>query len=442
MKRNLLGEWLLIVAICFLVGGCQRLPDELLAEAEKGTLKVKTRSADDEEMAYPLTLYVFSSDGECVKTQKVEEDDDDVQLQLAEGKYRVVAVSACKEGYVASTIGDWEDVIELSGEDGAEIPLVMGNADVTVNADTKGKLDVMLSNVVTAVDVSLSNIPSDVTEVMVTMSSFYAAVNLKGEYESADYTLQLPCSLDAEGRWNTDTHYLFPGSGKETVISIRMKMGNGEEVTYGYTWKESPEANQPYHLLGDYSGGFALNGSFVMKAWNEVKNVEFEFGSDASSKEEEDAEGEGNSDVDLSEVPEIGKIWNGCIVADVIETDESGIDVLLMSLEEWEIVISQIENVTSGYVVNEISDWRLPTYEEAVTLQKRFSGDSLWELNATIAKFDSDMNGLSNGDDERYLCDKNGVINSFQFIAGSVIRKAGVVRSYYIRLVKTYRIES
>ena len=45
MKLNVFGKWLQVVAICFLVGSCQQFPVELLTETEKGTLKVKTRSA-------------------------------------------------------------------------------------------------------------------------------------------------------------------------------------------------------------------------------------------------------------------------------------------------------------------------------------------------------------------------------------------------------------
>ena len=73
MKLNVFGKWLQLVAICFLVGSCQQLPVELLAETEKGILKVRTRSADDEKAVYPLTLYVFSSDGDCIDTQLVED---------------------------------------------------------------------------------------------------------------------------------------------------------------------------------------------------------------------------------------------------------------------------------------------------------------------------------------------------------------------------------
>ena len=61
MKLNLLDKWLLVVAICFLAVSCQQLSDELQAVQEKGTLRVKTRSAVNETIIYPINLYAFSS---------------------------------------------------------------------------------------------------------------------------------------------------------------------------------------------------------------------------------------------------------------------------------------------------------------------------------------------------------------------------------------------
>lgn len=436
MSVKLFDKWLQVVVICLLMGSCQQLTDELGETENQGTLDVKARSIDNQEVFYPLTLYVFSSDGDCVKTQVVKDKDDDVQLLLSEGNYRVVAVSACQDDYKAASVDDWEDVISLSGSGGAGIPLVMGKVDVKVGSNTKGKLDIELANSVTAIDVALSGIPSDVEEVVVTMSPFYSSVNLKGESVEADYSLRLPCTLDEENRWVTETRYLFPGSGKETVLSIWMKKKNGEELTYGYTWKVSPKANQPYHLSGNYSQGLAWQGPSEWPEWEEAEDVKFDFG-EASSPDDNDGKEE-EPEVDLSALPEIGSIWNGSIVADIAEADESGVDILLMSLDEWDALSSEVEDVISGYSVNDISDWRLPTYEEAKHLQSCFSGDNRISLNERIAEYDDSLYGIDG--EERYLCDKSGVHYSFIFAGGRVISKAGTKKVYYLRLVKTYRL--
>ena len=441
MKRNLLYKWLLVVAICVFAVSCQQLADDMLLAQEKGTLKVKTRSAVNEAIIYPILLYAFSEDGDCVVSQTVEDEAEPVQLSLPAGKYRVVAIAGTSEDYEIPSKPNLENEIKLLGDKGAETPLMLGKADVTIGADKESKLELSLSYSVASIDVALSQVPLEVESIQVTLSSFYSSMNMNGEYVDAGYSLTLDCSLETENRWSSQTRYVFPGNGSQVTLSIAMKLKNGEELTYGYVWKDVPLSNQPYRLQGEYTDGYSLNGTFTVLGWNEAKEVEFTFGNVPPSDGEEDTEDEGNSDVDLSGLPEIGSIWNGTIVADVIETDESGADILLLSLDEWDATISQVEDVVFDYTINGISDWRLPTHEEAAILRVKFSGDARVELNERIAEYDSELYGLANGDKERYLCLKDGKLYSFQFIAGTGTTVAGEKRSYYVRLVKSYHID-
>ena len=434
MKISLYYKWLLVVAICSLCANCQQLAEDEWSDKTTGSLDIEARSAEKGGIIYPLNLYVFSSEGKCKLTQVVESEDDDVKLDLPEGNYRIVAVANISADYVVSKISDWDDVIQLSGDAGATSPLMMGRADVTVGADTNSRLEIALSYSVTAIDVSLSNVPSDIAEITVTLSPFYSSINMKGEYTASGAMLKMPCTLDVN-QWRTKTHYLFPGSGQETVLSIWMKRKNGQEVTYGYTWKDHPKANQPYHLLGDYSDGLTLNGTFVVTGWNEAEDVSFEFGANVKPEENK----KDDSEFDLSSLPEVGTIWNGSIVADVGEADENGVDILLLSLDEWAIYTSQIEELISGYSVNGISGWRIPTYDEAKYLQNSYSGENRFSLNERIAAYDDDCVGLDG--EERYLCNKSGVYYTFVFAGGRVISKAGDKTVYYARLVKTYHVD-
>lgn len=434
MKLKFFARCLLAVIICLFAESCQQLLDDEMNTENEGILNVKTRSAVDEELAYPLTLYAFSNDGHCALSQTVEDEKESIQLTLPAGKYKVVVISGYSDDYLIPTEPHLNDIIQMRGEEGAETPLMMGNADVTVGADKESKLDMTLSYAVTAIDLLLSDVSSDVAEVSVTLSSFYSSMNMRGEYVDTDYTLNLTCSLDARNRWLTNTRYVFPGDASKTTLSIAVKLKNGDELTYGYVWKDTPKAGQPYHLQGKYSDGFSLSGSLVIIGWNKAEEVNFEFGAESS-----DDEGEGDdSDVDWSGLPQVGSIWNGTIVANIIETDESGADLLLMSLDEWDATVSDVEDVEDGYTVNDISDWRLPTFEEAKFLQSSFSGDDRLKLNLMIAEYDETLYGIDG--EERYLCDKSGVYYTFIFAGGRVISKAGTKKSYYVRLVKTYHV--
>ena len=440
MKRILFYKWLLVVAICLFMGSCQQLADEEWESGEEGTLNIKTRSAVDEDIVYPLNLYAFSSGGDCVASQTVKDKDESVRLSLPAGKYKVVAISGYSDDYQIPATPALNDVIQMEGESGADVPLMTGKADVTVGADKESRLEMTLSYAVTALDLVLSNVPSDVSKVSVTLSSFYSSMSIKGEYRNADYALTMDCTLNTGNQWRTKTRYVFPGTGSETTLSIAMKLKSGEEVTYGYVWKDAPKAGQPYHLQGEYTDGFSLSGSFVITGWNEAEDVEFTFGAVTSTDDGKEDGGEDDEpEIDLSKLPEIGSIWNGTIVADIVEADESGADLLLMSLDEWDATVSEVEDVASGYTVNNLSDWRLPTFEEAKLFQSIFSGNNRLELNELIAEYDASLWGIDG--EERYLCDKSGVYYTFIFAGGRVISKAGTKKSYYVRLVRSYRME-
>ena len=441
MNLKFWNKWLLLAAICLFSSACQSLAEEDVAVGDKGTLKVKTRSVVGEDMVYPLSLYAFSEEGDCVASLTVVDADDPIRLSLPAGTYKIVSLAGYSDDYDIPEQPKLEDVVRMVGKAGAEVPLMTGKADVTVGANRESRLEMALSYAVTAIDLVLSGIPSDVEAVSVTFSSFYSSMKMKGDYMDADYTLNLDCSLNTGNQWKTLTKYVFPGSGAETTLSIVMKFKNGEEVVHGYVWRGAPKAGYPYHLQGTYSDAFILNGDFFISGWNEAEDVEFTFGTESSIDEGKNDDTEDDSDVDLSGLPEIGSIWNGTIVADVIETDESGADVLLLSLDEWDATISQVEDVVFDYTINGISDWRLPTHEEAATLRSKFSGDARVELNERIAEYDPELYGLANGDKERYLCLKDGKLYSFQFIAGTGTTVAGEKRSYYVRLVKSYHID-
>lgn len=434
MRGGKVNKWLLGVCVWILLFGCQKLEDDKWDITKNGTLNVETRSVENDTIPYPMSLYAFSSSGECIANQTIESEDDDMQLGLPSGKYRIVAVAGYSKGYVMPSAKSWEDEIVLSADQFPETPLMMGMADVNLDSETANELEIVLSYSVAAVDVILSGIPSEVTGVEVKASPFYASMNFKGEYKKTDYSMDMVCSLDTANRWVSQALYVFPGSGEETVFSIAFTMKDGTKSTYGYVWKNSLNANQPYHLRGSYSGNLILDGTFGITGWGESENIDFQFG----STNESDG-GSNGSNTDSSDLLEVGSFWNGTLVADVVETDDDGTDVLLVSLDEWAVLTSEANEAASDYSVNGISEWRLPTYEEAQLLKNAFSGDKRLSLNERIAEYSSGLVGLS--ESERYLCLKADEFYSFAFAVGTNISMAGEKKTYRVRLVKSYRIK-
>lgn len=432
---------LLLVLLCCFAYSCQQIPEDdgWLSENEKKSLKVKVRSVGEAEIAYPIYLYAFAVNGNLAATQTIAGADEEMSLPLSKGEYQIVAVSGASASYQIPEKPTLDDAVTLSGSKGADTPLMVGRANVEINNSSNATAQITLKYVVAALNVKLEDVPSNVTGVQLALSPLHSTLSMAGAYGGDSHKVKVDCSLATNGVWSANTVYIFPGSGKETVFSINFKMDDGTEVTYGYTFQGIPEANHLFNVTGTYSGGVIVGGSFDVTDWEGSIDVEFEFGAnEIPDEEEEDVEGSEESEVDLTGVPQLGTIWNGVIVADIGEADESGVDVLLMTLDEWDATTSQVDEVPLGYSVNGISDWRLPTHNEASILRARFSGNARLELNDLIAEYDDELYGLDG--DERYLCTKGDVFYSFKFAGGTSTTKAGDVRSYYVRLVKNYRM--
>ena len=441
MKAIERNHFLLLAMLCCFTFSCQQIPEDdgWLSENEKKSLKVKVRSVGEAEIAYPIYLYAFAENGKLAATQTIADADVDMSLPLSKGEYLVVAVSGTSASYQMSEMPTLNDVITLSSSKGADTPLMVGRANVEISSSSNVTAQITLKYVVAALNVKLEDVPSNVTGVQLALSPLHSTLSMAGVYGGESHKVKVDCSLASDGVWSANTVYIFPGSGTETVFSINFKMDDGTEVTYGHTFQGIPEANHLFNVTGTYSGGVIVGGSFDVTDWEGSIDVEFEFGANEIPDEEEVDEGDsGESEVDLTGVPQIGTIWNDVIVADIGEADETGVDLLLMTLDEWDATTSQVDEVPSGYSVNGISGWRLPTHNEASILRARFSGNARLELNDLIAEYDDELYGLDG--DERYLCTKDDVFYSFKFAGGTSTTKAGDVRSYYVRLVKTYRM--
>lgn len=428
----------LYIFLCCTLFACQQVPedDSWASEEESQSLQVKVRSAENVEISYPLFLYAFDKDGKLAASQNIEKEEDDMALTLGNGDFRLVAIAGTSGAYLLPESPTIDDVITIDGTEGAGTPLMVGRADIDISRSSGTTAEITMSYVVAELNVKLVNVPTDVKAVVLAISPLYSSLSLEGKYGGDTQKVKVNCTLGEDGVWSAQPTYIFPGSAAETTFSVSFKKEDGTELTYGYTYQGKPEANHPFNITGSYAEGVIVGGSFEISGWEEAIDVEFTFGANVvPGVDEEEPE---EPEIDLTNVPEIGTIWNDAIVADIGEADETGVDLLLLSLDEWDATTSQVSDVIEGYSVNGISDWRLPTHEEAAVLRARFSGDSRLELNDLIEEYDSSLYGVDG--EERYLCTKNDVYYSFKFAGGTTTTKAGEKRSYYVRLVKTYRV--
>lgn len=427
MARVVLIKWLSLAAICLHLFSCQVMEEVNESLPEEGTsLKIKARSSEASPVPYPLSLYAFDGKGKCSAFQKIVNKDDRIELVLPAGNYRIVAIAGYSDAYLLPEEPTMDEVISLEGV--ADMPLMMGEESIVIDGEGDVTMEITLSYVVAGVNVLLKNIPSDVSAVSFSLSPLYSSVSFAGEYGGVSMKAGGSCFLSNGNVWKSDTLYVFPGSATETLLTIVLETLGGARNKYEYTYSGRPEAGRFFNLSGSYSDAVSVTGSVIVDNWKGVDEVSFDFGTVGKPDT-------GNPDFDALDLPDIGTIWNGAIVADVIEAP-TGAEILLLSLEEWDATTAQVEDITEGYSVNEISGWRLPSYEEAQMFRNRFCGEVRLSLNALISEYDENLYGLDG--EERYLCNKEGEFYSFVFSAGKNIYPAGTQRSYYVRLVKIY----
>lgn len=315
---------------------CQRVMDDGeeddVSSSDGTALKIMARSGGNTSIEYPVYLYAFNEKGDCAAKQKITSEEVEMNLQLPSGNFKVVALSGVSKGYVMSDNPKISDVITMQEGGCASKAMMMGMADVSLEGKNK-TVNLMLTYMVASLNVVLTK-ADKVKQVKVGISPLHSSLNFEGKYGGEEKKLEIECALGTDGRWTAGPVYIFPGSGSQTTLSITLDDSKGSH-TYGYVSKVVPQANHPYNIGGSYTGDISIDGSLIAKGWEDAINVEFKFETDEDSSNDEDG------DEDISGVPEVGSIWNDCIVAASNKSsDGSGTDLLLMSLEEWESQIT------------------------------------------------------------------------------------------------------
>ena len=217
----LLGCWFLI--------SCQQVPndDEWLSEEETKPLKVKVRSAENVEIAYPLYLYAFDKNGKLAASQTIDDKEKDMALSLTDDEYQIVALSGVTDDYQLPKNLTLEGEIKLSNIEGADAPLMVGRADVGGSRNEGTMAEIALSYVVAQLNVVLKNVPADVSTVQLSISPLYSSLSMGGEYGGDAQKVKINCTLDEDGIWSAQPTYIFPGSGEETTFSVYFKKEDG-----------------------------------------------------------------------------------------------------------------------------------------------------------------------------------------------------------------------
>lgn len=265
----------LLFILALLLTACNPviLEGEDVTHGTKSSMRIFTHSATD--ISYPLKVYAFHSvTGDLASSLTQKTASDEAILHLEQGNYLIVALAGSDECDVPEE-PTMTSIINLPQSNILSTPLQMGSAAVYVTQNTT--VNITLYNQVAAIDMTLSDIPTDAASVSTSLSHLHENISLDGNYSgNATTTIKLRKEDDV---WRAPLFYTLPGSGSKLTLSITTISPSGTQ-TYGYTHNETLEANTPYSIAGSFTKGFSVNGTITLAGWNEPKEINFLFEED------------------------------------------------------------------------------------------------------------------------------------------------------------------
>ena len=362
------------------LGGCsEQVNNDVILEEiawgipeNQGVLRVSTRSDASPQEGM---VYVFDSEGNCVKVLSTDEGGQLAATQLAVGAYSVYAIGS--DDLSAYTLPDLDDAATTSvirvAEGKAQGDLFMKAGSITLTAGNASNLALELERqVIQLKELTIKQVPTDVTKVEVSISPLHQGVRLDGMPCEGQTSLTLVLSKLADNTtWGNGEHqpYCFPSDGEPT-ITVSFTRTSGVK-RYSYQASEAFEANHQLVIEGTYSEqqDALLSGSLTAKAWGAERSMPFEF------DEANLVGGDSSENLEELEVPVAGGTYRGYYVVSV--NDASKRAVILSKTQDngignaaaMESKASQIEKPVGEGI--SCGEWRLPTIEEC----RAFLGD-------------------------------------------------------------------
>lgn len=423
---------------CMFICACTPVIEESdFVEDQKSEMHILTRSSVG--INYPMALYAFDiATGSMTSHTIVSSDTDDAILYLPKGNYQIVALTGLPAIDKNPTLND---VITLSSY--MDTPIQMGSA--AVYATQNSTVSIMLYNQVSAVDIMLSDIPADATDVSVSLSILYDGLSYNGAFSGNNIvTISLEKDDDV---WRSNRFYVLPTYGNQLTLSITIVTPDATS-SYGYTHSAPFLVNTPYSLVGTLSSGFAINSTIDVAGWNPTEEIKFLFG--GNTLEGDDETDEDNLEIfRVSSIPLSGELWDNHFVAATEEVTDTSAVLLLLSTTEWSDVSSAYNAAASGMAIDIIKDycednlsgWSIPTRDEAKLMRTAIGAENITVTNEVLSA--NAIPILQSGKDAkgnsiRYLCDD--ATYSYVWDATN-ISKCGTKRTYHLRAVKKVKVK-
>ncbi len=383
MKRlSLIASALAVLGLTACEKTLDVMDDEMssgFGQVKNSLLQVRTRAggvtSDEAVVAYPVTVYVFQGD-EYKAEQTIGDEGQTLNIALTEGTYSVYAVGgASADDYVLPDVSKASVSAPIALREGHEHgDLMTATAMVTLmdgeaNTVTLGmeRRTMLLQSVV------MKKIPMAAMAVSVSVAPLWQSLTVGCDYAGADGTYLLNLEKQSDGRtWqSTETAYLLPPPSLPASITVRITTPSGTR-SYTYSTSNELEAGYIISIDGTYTEavGVTLSGTITGATWKGERTISFDFdesGSSSSGTIDEDDEEGG----DVSELPAIGTLYQGCYVlanngttATLLSPNEMAVGKAYSQFVDDEEMSEVISGISGSTVIEGISGWRLPTLAE------------------------------------------------------------------------------
>lgn len=438
--KHLKFNLLLLCAVVATLFSCEKYNvDEFFNKEANSVLNIKTRASaagetTESKISYPINIYIFYENS-CVETTSIESGNSSISLKLPEGNYEVYAIAgADAENYNLPTKDNAtkEYLISLKA-DKTHGDLMTAKNNITLAYGEENTLTLSLERKVMLLEnVSIKNVPSNVTAVSVTISPLYENILLNGEYsgENGSQTINLTKVSDGT-TWENDVNtYLLEACGQAT-IKVSLKT-DAVTKSYSYTCSDELKANYKINISGTYNeNGITLNGTITGATWNGTKNISFNFDESGSTtdvntdgevedEQKEEETNEGTDETATGIAPQAGTLYKGCYVLRTEQTG-SGTKVTLMSTtsEKGLVYIDNDQSSIKQAIDDKISDiaastdgiegLRLPTLDEL-----KYIKDNVDAINDNLDNLGKSWFLIGSGTlYSYYFLDEDGTIKSY-----------------------------
>lgn len=442
---------LLLLYVCIIFTACSKQAIEMennnLTDNFPVNISVRSSETGFEDEYFPISLYIFNKEGECISRQEITKEKKTFSTKLKAGNYSLSAFSGLDNSeYTFPESPVYDDAIEMKNSYSKTHPLMSGHHDI--NLSQSSDVTIPIEYCVTAVSFSFSDVPTDATGVTLSISPLSNGYTFSGRYTGNTSKTEVECTF-TDGLWKAGPIYIFPSEANNVLLSISVNSDTGTE-TFNYTYKNRLNPAVPYNFKGKYNGGFTVNVGFDIEGWQPGIDVDFDLVPGENTEGGDTGENPDSGETEVPTVysdylPEPNSIWKSFYVWTTKEISSTEIEALIITPDQWPKILAKDAQATlEWYEKDGLSNWRTFTEEEARAFHKAFPGTSEAFEDLNWLLYENNHSQFYCFNKERYLCRNLEYTFNLVDVSSSgtlIIRQAGDKTGYYLRPVKTIKIK-